>query len=129
MIPPIVFKDPTDEAVFPLLDWRVRWLFERAREWAGAIGSVQITITSITSGHHLSGEHADKRAVDLRIWDLGLGRWESFAVELNSLLGTAGGRPCALCGKTDPHGQHNDHFHLQVSAPYQGPTPGKTIQI
>jgi hypothetical protein len=115
----IAFKNTEDKPKLEVLDFRLRFILDLMNLYSLACKNAPITITDVdTPGLHTTQCHYDHRAVDVRLAPLSLQDWEQAALMVNSSVGL-GDWKTLVVGSLDPHGNHQDHVHVQVVLPYR----------
>ena len=117
---PCYFLNDGDEEKYPDLDYRLKFILTIYVFFLKANGIYTLTFTDFdTPGVHSTSCHYDRRAVDVRLPGGRLELAEAIAECLNQNLLFGGGHVCALVGRFDPSGKHDNHIHFQVPAPYR----------
>lgn len=114
-------RNQQDYEKIPTLDFRLQQIIGYWKLWCGQYCCPVIEITDIDGpGHLKNGPHYRKQAADLWIHGLGLPRSEEFADFINGFYAYGRGYNCAVVGRWDAEGKHDNHLHLQVPPPYAG---------
>lgn len=116
----IQFKNKADEAKYPFLDYRLKWILELAGAWFSNHNCPVLLVTDFdTPGVHMPGSaHYDRRGGDLRRPAV-LSVCEEFAMFVNKFFDYGNHKLVVIVGSLDPAGKHDDHIHIQVPSPYR----------